>query len=370
MSLGVTWHSVDLKTGRRGPQLSTQTLGSVSRKIGESSDVSGFAVRCWDGAGAVPGWDAATLPGRVMLVACDEATDAPLWGGMVIRRRRTKAEWVPLDMVTIEGYFDRRYVTDHTYTQTAQGVIVSGLLAAHAVATGVTLNVDANSATLRDRTYLDDDDKTLLSVLQELSGVLGGPEWTVDLEWSDDSHATLNRIVRVRDRIGASPGLPVRFELPGSVADFEFIEDYSSDSGANDVMATSSGEGDIRPESPHAIATDLLANGWVKFEERFTPSTSITDVATLDAHAQAELAQKRDGLTQINLTCQMDQGPQYGVDFHLGDDVTVALTCPSFPERVGPDGDHIPGYEATTRCVGVTLDFQGRKMTPTVLDLG
>jgi hypothetical protein len=358
----ISWHSFDLRTGRRGPQLVTQTLGSVARTIGEASDGS-LTVLCWDqvAQAAVPGWDSATLPGRTMLVALDE-NEGLVWGGMVTRRRSDETAWVGCDLVTLEGYFDRRYVKDHTYTATSQGAIVSGILTADVIPTGVAFTIDAVSSTPRDRTYVDDDDKTALSILQELMGVDGGPEFTVDLQWANDAHTFLTPIVRVRDRVGASSAVPDRFEMPGPVTGLSYVEDFTSDNGANDILATSSGEGDTRPESQHAVATDLLAGGWARFENRFEPSTSITNTSTLDAHATARLATMRDGLAELTLTARLDQAPRPGVDFYLGDDVTASLTCARFPVRIGPDGDLIPGYVKTIRCVGYAMDFDANTL--------
>lgn len=369
----ISWCSVDLLSGRRGPPLVTSVMGSMGRSIGEATELTGLPVLCWygDTGTPVPGWDPATLPGRTMAVAVDDDTDQPVWGGMVQRRRSTKGAWVQLDLATLEAYFDRRYVTDHVYTATAQGAIIAGVLAADVIPTGVQLILDAQSATVRDRTYVDDEDKNATEILQELAGVEGGPEFTVDLEWADEDHMLLNRVVRVRDRIGTAAVRPVsRFELPGSVNDFEYVEDYTTENGANDVLATSSGEGDVRPESAHQVATDLLAGGWARFENRFTPSTSITDVATLNAHALAELTEMRDGLAQFTLELALETAPRVGVDFHLGDDVMLVLTCPRFPERIGPDGEPVPGYEKSVRCLGYEVDYDGGTVKPVLRDVG
>ena len=127
MAGSITWHSFDLKTGRRGQQLATKTQGAFGRIIGESTDAQ-QTVQCYDEVhGPVPGWEPATLPGRVMLVALNEE-DQPEWGGMVLRRRSAFDSWVDLDLTTLEAYLDRRYVRDHTYTQVPQGVIVQGIL--------------------------------------------------------------------------------------------------------------------------------------------------------------------------------------------------------------------------------------------------
>lgn len=366
----ITWHAVDLRTGRRGQQLTTAEQGTVGRIIGEPTDLSGLSVACEIDGEAVVGWEAATLPGRMMLVACDP-DDAPIWGGMVIRRRSDASTWVQLDLTTCEAYFDRRYVTDRSFVATAQGAIVSGVITGDVVPTGISFTVDADSAAQRDRDYLADEDKTVLTVLQELSSIEGGVEFTVDLEWDAD-HTTLSRIVRVRDRIGTAAANPVgRFEMPGNVVGFEYVEDYSSDNGANDVLATSSGEGDARPTSAHMVAQDLLDNGWARYERRISPSTSITDTDVLDAHAREELAQTQDGLAELTLEVDLSNGwPLPWSDFHLGDDVAVALTCPRFPEALDANGALAPGYARNVRCAGWEVDLDAGRLKPRLLEVG
>lgn len=376
----ISWHSFDLRSGRRGPRLITQSLGQVQRIIGEPSD--GSQTVLWydatretssDGrpttAGLIPGIEAATLPGRVMLVALDDDTEEPAWAGMVTRRRSDQGSWVGLDLVTLEGYFDRRYVKDHTYTQTAQGAIIEGILTADASSTGAYFVVDAQAPTPRDRTYADDDDKTVLSVMQDMMGVVNGAEFTVDLQWGNAEHTLLQPVVRIRERIGTASAHPPQFTQPGVTA-FSYVEDYTSENGATDVLATSSGEGDTRPESAHHTALDLINGGWPLFEYRYSPSTSITETDTLDAHADSTLTEVRNGLAELTLTARLGAVPMPGVDFHLGDDVAVALTSARFPERTSPDNYPIPGYEKTVRCIGYAVDYDANTVEPRLVEVG
>lgn len=356
--LRVTWHSFDLRTGARGQQLPAQQPGSFSRILCEASD-SQVAVRI------VPGWDEATLPGRTMLVALDQE-EKPVWGGLVFRRVSDAGDWSTCSIATLEAYFDRRFVTDQTYTSTGQTLIAEGLI--DSVATdGVELVVDATASThSRDRAYFEDEDKTVLSVLQELAGVEGGIEFTVDLDWTDTGHNMLKRTMRVADRIGTATDTPTAvFTMPGSVKDFSYVEDFSSDHGANAVRAVSSGEGDTRPESRWMTA---LQPGWARFERIITPSTSIIDAAVLDAHAHAEVAQTWDGMNELTLEANLQTAPRVGEDWYLGDDVGAALTCPRFPQRMDADGAVVPGYQAVVRAIGWEMDLDADVIKPRLLE--
>lgn len=359
-----SWHAFDLVTGLRGPRVVTEKLGTVGRRIGEPTDLSGLGVRI----DPASDWRAATEPGRSMMALLDEDTEQPLWAGMVTRRHSDAGDWVSVDLVTHEGYFDRRYTGDHTYSGSDQATIAADLLS-DALAEGVQMTVDAPlTGQLRERTYASDEDKTVLSALDELAGIVNGIEWTVDLQWADNANRTaLERVVRVRARVGvASTRPPAVFAMPGAVTDFKYLEDYSAGSGANEVRATSSGEGDTRPESSRWQA---VLPGWPVYEHRFTPSTSIVNTSVLDSHAQAELEQTWDGLKQLELTARASAAPRLGEAWSLGDDVAVQLTCPRFPARLDADGALVSGYAGIVRAVGWEYDLDGDTVKPLLLEV-
>ena len=300
----------------------------------------------------VPGWEPATLPGRTMLVALDE-DERIIWGGMVLRRRANASPVVTLDLATLEAYFDRRYVGDRTFTQVDQALIVKGIID-DTVPTGIAFQVDAPpSGTKRDREYHDDEDKTTLSVLADLMGVEGGSESTVDLEWADESHTTITAIVRVRDRLGVASDLPEAvFEMPGPVVDFEYVEDYSAEHGANDVMTTSDGEGDARPSSLHQVAQELLDAGWAVFEYRFTPSTSVTETETLDSHAREKVTVMRTDSPSSPSTCTSTPPPASANSSTWATTSRPHSPPPGSPPRSAPTATPSPATCATSGSSG------------------
>jgi hypothetical protein len=263
---------------------------------------------------------------------------------MVIRRTRVPGGGVKLSLVTAEGYFDRVYVGDHSFAGVGQNTIVQALVDAYASGLPVRVEVVGGDGVPRDRTFADTDDKTLYSVLTDLSGVLGGPEWTVRWEWVDERQ--LGLVLTVADRVGSPPptGLEpaAQFYLPGSVTEAELVEGYGSDEGANDVMAVSSGVEDARPQSPHQMnSADLRP----RFEYRWTPSTSISDVDTLTSHAQRALSAMQDGSLALAITANREEAPKLGRDWRIGDDIGFSIEAPEFPD----------GLVGTARCVGWEL---------------
>lgn len=368
--LRVTWHSVNLRTGAVNGTVDAAIQGAFGRTVGTSTS-SQMDVLCWDEVAGepVPGWEAATEPGLTGLVALDQ--DEQIVGGfcgMVLRRRRDHTAVVSLDLASPEAYLDRRYVTDHEFEQADEAVIVRGVLDG-ILTDGIALTLDTpDTGTRRDRAYADDDDKTLLSVLEDLMGVEGGPEFTIDTVWANDDHTHVEFVFRLRPRIGRDLDLPetqLVFGEQGNVTGFEYVEDYSSDSGANDVMATSSGEGESRPESAHMVAGDLFP-AWPRYEHRFSPSTSIVELDTLNAHARDQLAKMLNGTTTLACDCDLDSVVLPG----LGDAVDVQLTAPSFPARRDADGWLVPGYHRVVDAMGWEIDLDARTFKALLVEVG
>jgi hypothetical protein len=316
---------------------------------------------------APPNWRQATRKGAVFLVALDEPDEnnnqRPLWGGLVVQRVTNAGSEVKFSLVTAEGYFDRVYVGDVSFTNQPQNLIVKSLIETYAMTgtkRGLPIRVQlvgGNGQIIEDQEYLDTDDKTLYSALGDLSGLSGGPEWTVGWEWVDSQ--TLGLVAYVGDRIGKTAptglGPAAQFHLPGDVTEAELTEDYGSDQGANDVMAVSSGTGDSRPQSPHQTnSTDLRP----RFEHRYTPSTSIDSDSVLTSHAQRALAAMKDGSVALAITANRAEAPQLGVQWFIGDDVGFDLTAPAWPDGISGTARAV-GWELTDTTVTPLVDVTG-----------
>ncbi|MDP9185216.1 MAG: hypothetical protein M3O29_06070 [Actinomycetota bacterium] len=340
--MALSWVSVNSNTGAIIADLPTLRVDGALKQTLMRYESQTASLPMDD---APSNWPQATRKGAVFLVALDE-NNAPQWGGMVTKRSRKVGDGVKLSLTTAEGYFDRVYVGDETFYTWPQNSIVEYLVNKYAktgALRGLPLRVEivGGSGVTRGRTYADKDDKTLYSILTDLSGVIGGPEWTIRWEWVDGS--TLGLVLTVGDRIGAPApaGLnpAAQFHLPGSVTDAELVEGYGASEGANDVMSVSSGAGDTRPQSPHQTNT---GDQRPRFEYRWTPSSSITDMDTLTAHAQRALAAMKDGSVALALTANRQEASPLGKDWNLGDDVGFDITAPEFPG----------GITGTARCVG------------------
>lgn len=358
--MGIRWISCDLVTGRI-----TEELPDL-KPSGSFSDVLG-AVTTTQFTLPIPlptsptgrfNWIGATEPGRSMLVALDDL-DEPFWAGRITRRRGGTGATLQLGTESLHGYLDTRYVGDHEWTgQDDTSVIAAGLLA-DADIEGIGLIVDAPaSGQLRDRTYKNKDNKTIYRTLSELSGVVDGPEWTIDLAWEDGDQLVVTKTARVRPRIGIAAAEPEAvfetttqsvFETVGSSeAAYDYDEDYTAGKGANHVVAYSSGQGDEQPFSTPARDETLLSQGWPRYEYRFQPSSSITDTSVLDSHAQAKLAVMRLGGRAWVIDARWSAYPRLGVDWHIGDDIGWNLVGHRHPD----------GVVGTGRAIGWSADVE------------
>jgi len=355
--MALSWVSVNANDGSVIADLPTLRVdGSLKRTIGRYETQTAQLP-----LDKIPAnWKQATRKKAVFLVALDEGDDVvlgrPVWGGMVIVRTTSDKEAVGLSLVTAEDCLNDHFVGNEKFTGVPQNTIVRSLVEKYM--TGYPIRVvelpGANPA--RDRTYLDQDDKTLFSVLEELSGVVGGPEWCIDWEWVGSS---LGMVLYVGARIGSAKpeglGAAAQFYLPGNLASAELTEGYRRGEGANDVMATSSGAGNARPQSPRQVAVNDLRP---RVEFRWSPSSNVVNVPTLTGHAQRALADMRDGTVELALTANRAEGPKLGKDWNLGDDIGFDLTSWAWPDGITGTA-RVVSIEMTDTTITPVLDVAG-----------
>lgn len=373
------WWSVDFKTGEVFAQVQVQTAGKLAKFLSMGTETT-VAVRCSHDGVELPGWDEATQKRRMMLVAVDKESRHIVWGGLVRRRISGPGAWVQCSLDSLERYFNRRYINDVFSFHEVDVAQIAADVLAPIVAELPPLEVDATmTGTTVSGFYDTSDNKRVGSLLDDLSAtkLAGGIEWTVDLEWADADHTLLRYVVRIAPRLGTAAGVAAtQWTMPGCVTDFTYIEDDGEETGANDTLALSSGEGESKPRSTRYEATDLLEVE-ARFERRFTPATSITSTETLDQYAEADHAATRLGFTQLTIVASLTEvvgqdgqvrqaAPRVNLDWWMGDDIDVALTCDRFPRRQAADGYWEAGYTRRLRTVGWELDPDARTIVPRI----
>jgi len=344
----VEWMVCDVTTGNKVAYL-PGVRGTISRALGAYTADTFTVPAPLTGPLALgnllyEGIGPAQLPTRMLVCIVN---GLPQWGGIIWKVRGGTGATIELTCATPESYLDRRYVGDRTFTQTDQATI-AGTLVQDTNVEGISLQIDAPlSGTLRDRQYRDDENATVYKRLQELMDVDGGPEWTIDLDWKSATQQAVRLIFRVRDRVGSSvPRGPLATQSK-AVVRYDVTYDYGAGMGANDILAYSSGEGTVRPQSQHIRNTIALAAGVPRIEHRWMPSSSIKDTTTLNAHATSALYRLDGGTTSLAVTSRWNIAPaRLGIDLQLGDDIEYALTGHMHPN----------GLTGTARMIGYRLD--------------
>lgn len=352
----LAWFGCDMRTGGIVEDLpALKPSGALSRKLGVSTTCT------FDLAldGAPDDWESATAPGRSLLVAVDTVTDTPVWAGAVLPRDGGTGTTVQLGAATLEAYLDARYPGTQTLIGVDQADVIAAL-AAPALASGPPIVIDsASTGTTMDYLSFDGDDKTVLSCLQEVMGLDGGPEWTIDVAWNA-GHNGFQFPLRVRKQIGAqAPSPEAVFDYPGCVSSYNLSESYERDKGATRVIARGEGEGENRLSSTVQEATYLTSTGWPVWEYRYTPSSGITNPNQLIAHAAKSLTLMAQGAQVWTMEAVASRAPRVGTDWNLGDTVHLA---------VEESRRHPNGADVVARCWSWELDAAADRVRPILVE--
>ncbi|MDF6043260.1 hypothetical protein LRD69_14095 [Streptomyces sp. JH14] len=352
----LAWYGCDLRTGQIIEDLpSLKPTGALTKQLGKHTSAT-FEL----GLGGAPnGWEEATDEGRTLIVGVDTVTDQPVWAGMVLTREGGSGPTVSLGTATPEAYLDRRFTGDQTLIQQDQATVITALMVSP-LTQGPPFVMDAPpTGVLMDYTVQDIDDRTVLSALTEITGMDGGPEWTVDVAWADAAHTGFVLPVRVRPAIGTQAAEPEAvFDFPGSISAYTLAESYEQGKGATVVQARGEGEGAGRLTSAAQIATALEAAGWPRYVYRYTPASGITNPDQLTAHAGKSLGVMQTGATVWAIDAVASRAPRLGRDWGIGDTVRVAI-------------DHSPrhprGADIVARAWAWELDPGADRIKPTLV---
>ncbi|MGV9891744.1 hypothetical protein [Streptomyces sp. NPDC003395] len=353
----LTWLACDLRSGRIAEELRTLApSGALERKLSVSSSAQ-FDLGL---AKAPSEWEAATDPGRTLLVAVDNLTSQLIWSGITLTRAGGSSTTVQLGAATPEAYFDRRYTGAYSGIGRDQALIMSDLVTGILVdAPPFVVDATPGSAPLVYQ-LLDGDDRTVLSALQELAGMEGAPEWTVDTVWADTQMTAVQLVFRVRPQIGTQSTNPEAvFDLPGCVSEYTLTESYEQGKGATIVRAWGDGDGDNRLRSADQVATDLLTAGWCRWEDHFTPTSNLSDPNQLNAHAIKALAQQRLGTRTWTVEAIASRAPRLGRDWNLGDSIRV---------EINSSLRHPDGASTVSRAYAWQLDSSADRITPVLVE--
>lgn len=313
-----------------------------------------------------PEWLTATQPGGSALVGWtgDPANPQILWGGIVMQRARSLGPKVMLSCQTPDAYLAGCYVGNLSVTAN-QDTIIASLMTFASGANQVpwVLNHLANASTASQTVaYTASSNVTVLSALQSLSAISGGPEWFTSWQWNVAA-GTIVPVLNYGQRVGqpALNGIPKVTISSTDLADGAvFTEDYTAGFGANSVTAygtSTSSSGSIIP-SATATAADL--KGRPLWAYTYQPNATVSDANVLAQFAAAAVAQIQDGAQPLTMTMpkrrgvkQFGQawgaaGKQFGVDWNLGDDMGYA---------VGPSIAFPTAVSGVARAIGYRIGY-------------
>jgi hypothetical protein len=261
----------------------------------------------------------------------------PMWMGLPIDRAGGSDKSLSVPTVTPEGYLAKRRVRDHSFFGTDRAQVAYQLaLDAELVDgayQGLGLEFDVElTGDLIDIEYKATDRTTVYDAIRALC--VDGLEFVIDLDWADANQTTVQKIMRIRRRIGRVTSIPTAmFQTgdDGAVVSYKLKESWRDGNYANHVTAIGPGQGDDQPASSPAIDTVALASGIPVVELIVEPGNNITASDLLQAHADANLARAKDGTQVIEITSQLYDYPRPGVDIGLGDLAPYKLIGPRNP---------------------------------------
>jgi hypothetical protein len=353
----ITWYACDLLTGAKIAKLPLLTA-KPKWALGMYTSVTAKLPVPTTGPGHLEGINPAILqPFRTLFVCV--VNEVPAWGGILVKPRGGSAAVAELALVSVEGYLLHRYVRAHDLTGLDEAEIARILLGDANDIEGINLVIDApDTGTPRDRKYADNEDARVYQRLTELADLEDGFDWRIDLEWTTDRKTHVRKVFRLRKRLGRTQPAVVLSTKSKAYVRYDWANDHSEGRGANDILAYSSGQGSVRPQSDHMRDEVALASGIPRVEYRFQPSSSITDRDVLNSHARRALGEMSGGTKSIEVQCRANQAPaRFGIDWVVGDAIALDLWGYLDPY----------GRLAEGRVVAAELDPEKGIITPTLV---
>lgn len=274
-----------------------------------------------------------TRRGRSLIVA--ERDGVPVFAGIVWRRRyNARTRKLLIAGRDLRSYFDRHVpATTTTFAATDQFAIMRNFVTRVNGVPGGNIGLAAtagNSGVTRDRTYERFAGLTYGELMDNLSNVTDGFDYTIRVEYSAGAVVKVLRMwYPRRGRDIAVTNL--RFTAPGNAVLYDFDEDGTD--MAVQVFALGAGDGpDMLIQS--AARTDLIDQGWPGYSTQ-RAYKDVTEIATLSAHAQADV-DRLSGVDRETFAVQVDPtfaGQPWG-SWDLGDDCLLVINDdPAFPGR-------------------------------------
>lgn len=310
----------ELKTGRVLDEAPFEIEGSLSRIL---QGIGHGRLRLPIKDRSTPAnWREMILPDRSLLLVLDERGGI-VWHGIPKKRERRGTGLVGFPSETLESYFVDRYVPTLSFKQQDQAFIARTLAAVAGDAAGIPLQYDCPpTGVLRDHEYEDTENARVFDRLQELAAVEDGFDWTIDVDWADDTQKYVKYTFRTGyPHLGHRTDTPEHvFEMPGNVTAYEYTESAM----VTQVEAHGDGDGLTKTHSAPLVDTVREAAGWPRRERR-EQFSGVKEQNTIDNHVHAMASRMFGGENVLTLTANIGKGAAALSDLTLGESAKAEL---------------------------------------------
>lgn len=320
--MNLTWFLADLKSGVVQAELPLVTSGPIERTVSKAMssqvDLQTKSPRC------PANWF--DLLGRKKSLLVPVLDGEPLHGFIPLRPTRGGPE-VPISLMSAEHILSAAYCRDHYFDGSVdESRIIEALVSDVLVDRfGLELDVtDCGKTSVQEYDFTED--RRVDAAMADLSGKLGGPEWTVRVRWADEDRTRFAKVVEVGPQIGS--------RVESVVFDNRYLTGRQVEPDwtdlANAVQAVGEGSGADRPMSPILVDQGALDRGEPLWEERVSAPT-LDDEAALTEYGEAALSSRSRGSLQWELSLDLTNPatPRPVRDFDAGDTVTMQLDATS-----------------------------------------
>lgn len=238
--------------------------------------------------------------------------DDPIWAGY-IEKLSIQDRTLQVGMVTLDGYLNRRRLREKkVFTNTPQTVIGASLVEYARENEGIPLHGLAGPSMInRDRTYESWNRHVVGKAIEDLTGVIDGPDWFPRYEKVNNAWRMTMVFV---DRLGGDRGVYVKGSKDGE----GHAVDVDGLDLANLIDATGGGQ---EADMKIATATDPATR-----YPRFDDAPSFVDVntqAVLLEYAEGEIQNRKNPwatprVTRVAFLDRIDAGDIITVDSGLG----------------------------------------------------
>lgn len=340
MAKGWVYKAKDLVSGRViADRVKGLTFDSMVRARGDSADSTGTLVL--DGnSDMLDRLD----PKRTVVFALYNNT--PYWSGVFWDDNHYSAAGgtLPMAFKTVESVFGMREIRDNlTYGNTDQFDIIRSLFTYAMAKPGgqianLFMDTSLKSGVLRNRTYLASDRANVLQAAMDLGNVDNGFEWTFNPTWVDYTGGTLGwRLALGYPTLGVSVPAGRILRYPGNLTDYSWPRTTSQ--SANSLVAVgdtnTNSSAQMQSVTPaHGYNATEIADGYPLQELSISYAGSgITDVATLNAHADDDMRRLSGILVNPTFTLSLDKAPGLA-RINIGDTLPFDLTSTRHPRGI------------------------------------